>query len=359
MIFYSESDCCYCTLFNSFYLDRAVTMLRSLIKNSGEIRIYVLAMDNPAFQILHKLALEKVVLIRHDDFATEELQAVKAQRTVAEYCWTCTAALIRYILDTYQEKVCTYIDADLFFYKNPYCLVEEMLDAGCSVQIVEHRFGKGIFAEHMRKYSGTFCVQFNTFKNDEKATELLDEWAAQCIECCSSVQNVNTFGDQKYLENWAERYNYVHILQNEGGGVAPWNVHQYHLKSIENGTIRLENKKSKKVEELVFYHFHGLQFLEKGKADINVYKRNFGIEKKLIEFLYRPYIQNVLTERRHLRKGMIQSELCEKQDTIIGKTQRAKRVITREDFLEKAYCKIRGIFLKTRKKDDILEYKIR
>ena len=60
-----------------------------------------------------------------------------------------------------------------------------------------------------------------------------------------------------------------------------------------------------------------------------------------------------------MRKEIVQSESYEKQDAMVGKTQRAKRVITKEDFLEKAYCKIREIFLKTRKKDDILEYEMR
>ena len=297
---YEESSCCYCTLFNAFYLERGITMLRSLIAHSNEIRIYVLAMDDSTFEILEKIRLPKVVMIRHGDFASAKLLAVKKQRTAAEYCWTCTASFIQYILEEYQEEVCTYLDADLFFYKNPYELVKEMLDAGCSVQIVEHRFGKGIFAEHMRKYSGTFCVQFNTFLNNGDAKQILDAWAEQCIKCCSSIQNGKTLGDQKYLEEWPQKYDCVHILHNEGGGMAPWNIHQYRLWNAENGIVQIENKKNKEVIELVFYHYHGLQFLKNGKIDLNIFTRNPGIEKKLVEFLYRPYIKKLYCKWREL-----------------------------------------------------------
>ena len=353
---YAESDCCYCTLFNTFYLERGITMLRSLIDHSGEIRIYVLAMDGVTFDILRKISLPKVAVIRHEDFVSEKLLAVQEQRTTAEYCWTCTASLIRYILEVYQEKICTYLDADLFFYKNPYELVNEMLDAGSSVQIVEHRFGKGIFAEHMRKYSGTFCVQFNTFENSKESRRILNDWAEQCIECCSSVQNGKTLGDQKYLEEWPQKYSCVHVLQNEGGGVAPWNIHQYRLHNMKNGMVRIKNKSSKKVTDLVFYHYHGLQFLEQGRIELNVFSQNFGIEKRLVELLYRPYIEKVLEEKKYLKEYFGSLLNYEKQSVLVGKTRKAKREIKWGDLGEKLYCRLRGLVLKTQKKKDYWNY---
>ena len=352
---YQESDCCYCTLFNSFYLDRGVTMLHSVIENCGEARIYVLAMDDHTFRVLSEMALEKTVVIHYDDFVTDELRAVQSERTIAEYCWTCTAPLVAYILNEYQEKVCTYIDADLFFYKNPYCLVKEMLDEGYSVQIVEHRFGKGIFAEHMRKYSGTFCVQFNTFKNNREAKEILKEWAVQCLECCTSVQDRNNLGDQKYLEKWPETYSCVHVLRNEGGGLAPWNIHQYHLESEEEGNIQIKNKKNKNIEYLIFYHFHELQFLGQGRADIHVFTRNFGIERELIEFLYLPYIRRVQGVREYLLHNFPEPTEQNQQRILPTKPQKAKREIFGEDFWEKVYCKLRGVVLKMQRKKDFLE----
>ena len=71
MSHYVEKDCSYCTLFNSAYLDRGLAMLHSLINNSADIRIYVLAMDRKTFEVLNGKFLDKVTIIQHDDFATK------------------------------------------------------------------------------------------------------------------------------------------------------------------------------------------------------------------------------------------------------------------------------------------------
>lgn len=351
---YQEKDCSYCTLFNAAYLDRGITMLRSLIKVSGEIRIYVLAMDEETYQVLQELNLEKVFPVRHDDFATKELLKVRKERTVSEYCWTCTAALIQYVLRHCSEKICTYIDADLYFYKNPFCLIEEMTGAGCSVQVVEHRFGKGIFAKHMLRYSGRFCVQFNTFENTEESIRILNRWAGQCLEYCSSVQDGDRLGDQKYLEEWPQKYGCVHILQNEGGGMAPWNIHLYRQKEDKTGVLRIENRFSGQETELVFYHFHGLQMLGGGKADMNIFTRNLGIQEKLAKELYIPYVKELYQEREALMRAYPFIQKIFERSLKVGVTQKGKRVWHTKELGEKIYCRLRDVLLKSRKKKDFL-----
>ena len=354
MSHYVEKDCSYCTLFNSAYLDRGLAMLHSLINNSADIRIYVLAMDRKTFEVLNGKFLDKVTIIQHDDFATKRLLELKTQRNVAEYCWTCTAKLIEYIFENYNERMCTYIDADLYFYQNPYCLIEEMIQAKCSVQIVEHRFGKGIFATHMRRYSGIFCVQFNTFENTCEARMVLKTWRRQCMEHCSSEQDGKTLGDQKYLEEWPSKYKCVHILKNEGGGLAPWNIFQYRGKRYsEDGAIEIENKYSKELYQLIFYHFHGMELKDDGTSDIGVFTRNIGIDKSLVNMLYRPYIKKLQNERKSLGnnfEGSIQVKVLKKQP--IRKRIKERKIL--ENFWEKLYCRIRAELMKTRKSKDVM-----
>ena len=123
-------------------------------------------MDEKCREIINEMKLSNVVVISLQEFEDEEMLQIKEVRSRAEYCWTCTASLIDYVFETYKEKYCTYIDSDLCFYKNPRILIEEMLNADCSVQIVEHGFGKGMIAREKVKGAGRYCVQFNTFKND-------------------------------------------------------------------------------------------------------------------------------------------------------------------------------------------------
>lgn len=351
---YQESDCSFCTLFNAAYLDRGITMLRSLINVSGSVRIYVLAMDEETLQVLQALKLDKVVPVCLEDFENNELESIKKERTLSEYCWTCTAFLIQYVLCHYSEKICTYIDADLFFYENPFCLVWEMVEAGCSVQIVEHRFGKGIYARHMLHYSGRFCVQFNTFENTEESLAVLKRWAGQCLEYCSSVQDGNRLGDQKYLEEWPGVYKCVHVMQNEGGGVAPWNIHLYRRADGETGNVQVINKYSKKKEKLIFYHFHGLQLLGDERADINVYARNTGIQKGLVDELYVPYIRALYQERRQLEEKFIFLKDIFKRTLIVGITEKGKKSLRLKGMGERLYCRIRSLLLQYRRKKDLL-----
>lgn len=74
------------------------------------------------------------------EFETPELLKVKTERTRAEYCWTCSSWSIKYVLEKYKEKVCTYIDADMMFFSNPQDVFDQMYARNCSIIIVPHRF---------------------------------------------------------------------------------------------------------------------------------------------------------------------------------------------------------------------------
>ena len=61
-------------------------------------------MDDKCCEILKSMALSNVVVISLEEFEDEELLEIKAQRSRAEYFWTCTASLIDYVFETYREE---------------------------------------------------------------------------------------------------------------------------------------------------------------------------------------------------------------------------------------------------------------
>ena len=115
-----------CTLFNVNYLDKGLALYESLENVSNNFVLYVLAMDDKCYEILSDLKLPHIIPIKLIDFENEDLLKVKPTRSIGEYCWTCSSNLIRYVIDTYKPEYCTYIDADLFFYSDPYQIIEEM-----------------------------------------------------------------------------------------------------------------------------------------------------------------------------------------------------------------------------------------
>ena len=260
----------YCTLFDSNYLTRGLAMYESLENHSEEFHLYIFAFDDKSYTLLQALKYKNITVISLLEFEDEVLLQIKPGRGAGEYCWTCTPSIIKYSIEKFDLKSCTYLDADLYFFSNPSILIDEMGDA--SVLITEHRYTPEY---DQSKTSGIYCVQFMTFKNDQRGMKVLNWWRNSCNEWCFARFEDGKFGDQKYLDDWTTRFDGIHVLQHLGGGVAPWNVQQYNLS---------DNK-----VELIFYHFHNYKIIENKKVELGTYKLN----KIVIDELYKPYSKHL------------------------------------------------------------------
>ncbi len=284
-----------CTLFDHNYLDKGLAMYESLEQVCKGFELYVLAMSDKCYEVLTDLHYPHLKPIRLEDFEDEELLRVKPARKVGEYCWTCSSSLVRYILMTFKPECCTYIDADLYFYSDPQIIIDEMLSKGASVQVIGHRFDRNLAAEK-EHFVGKYCVEFDTFKNDEKGLMLLNIWRSQCLEHCSIDRDGIHWGDQKYQDHWCEDYDFVIETENLGAGVAPWNIRQYRSRGKY-----LYNKQYARTCTLVFYHFENIAYKERRKVDINlagVLKYDFFY----VRTLYRNYLRIVDRQKEMLRE---------------------------------------------------------
>jgi len=282
----------FCTLFDSNYLSRGLAMHESLMKYTNNFTLFVFAFDDRCLEILNKLQLKNVKVISLEEFENEALLSAKKNRTIGEYCWTCTSSTILYVLEKYQLDHCTYIEADLYFYSDPKVLFDEM--GTDSVLITEHRFSP--------KYikfiaNGKYCVQYMTFKNNEKGVTVLKWWVNACIEWCYNKHENGKFGDQKYLDDWTIRFEGVHELQNIGGGVAPWNIQQYDIWDKNNRYYGKVKKTGAKFD-FIFYHFHGLRFWDNNRIDLCEYQL-LPVHKELI---YKPYLRHLDEVKNRLLK---------------------------------------------------------
>jgi hypothetical protein len=264
-------------------------MYRSLEKQSEDFHLYIFAFDDEAFRILNALELKYATVITLKDFESPELLNVKSDRSQAEYCWTSTPSTIEYCLKTYQLDHCIYVDADLYFYRDPMEIIKMAKDN--SVIITPHNYSKRY---DQASSSGIYCVQFMYFKNDEKGLIVLNWWKEACIDWCFARHEDGKFGDQKYLDDWTSRFEGVFSSTEIGIGLAPWNVQQI---SLTDKNLDLKFKKDHSIHALYFYHYHGVKFLDNGYVDLNVYL----LSKDVIDRLYKPYVAEVLEQLELLK----------------------------------------------------------
>lgn len=287
----------FCTLFDSFYLTRGITLYQSLEKVGADFHLYIFAFDATSFEILNKLHLKHATIISLKDFEDDKLLEVKPGRTKAEYCWTSTSSTILYVLEKYKVESCTYVDADLYFYQNPKVLFDEMGEN--SILITEHRYPPKF---NRVNSSGIYCVQFITFLNNEEGLTALKWWRNACIDWCYDRYEDGKFGDQKYLDDWTTRFKGVHVLKHLGGGLASWNVEQWQLVSKSDAIITFKDNINNTTFEAIFYHFHHVRFYQNNIVDLGWRHPTMPVVKNL----YVPYIM-ALQEAENLVKSIYPS----------------------------------------------------
>jgi hypothetical protein len=278
----------YVTLFDSNYLTRGLTMYRSLSRHELDFHLWIICFDDLAYEILAKLNLEKVTLVSLTEFEDPKLLKIKPQRTCQEYCWTCTPSTLLYVLNTIPEvDRITYLDADLMFFSSPEDIFTEAGEA--SILLTEHRY----LPEHDQSNTcGIYNVQFMMFRRDKEGLRALNWWRDRCLEWCFARIEENKFGDQKYLDDWLERFDNICVVKNLGAGLAPWNAAQYKLSKNENKIWVEDNP-------LIFYHFHALKLHH---LEIAYLCASYPIEDKLKDWVYLPYLQELQQTYQEIRK---------------------------------------------------------
>ena len=278
-----------CTLYNSLYLDKGLVLYDSLKTCAKDFVLYVLCMDDKTFDVLSDINEERLKPIHLSDVENDKMLVAKSNRSVAEYCWTCSSRLIQYIFETFQCDCCTYIDADMYFYHDPQILVNEMLSAGKSVMMVPHRFTERNLA--VANKVGTYCVEFNCFKNDAAGHEVLNHWHNKCLECCSNIGDGIHWGDQKYMDEWLNLFpDKVHPCEHPGAGVAPWNIELY--KDYDEKEFSVLFVRNNRRLDIIFYHYQSVSYITRKIVSTSV-RTDIGADVKFVNIIYRDYLTKV------------------------------------------------------------------
>jgi hypothetical protein len=260
----------YVTLFDSLFLPQGLALHMSMERHAGGYTLWILCMDDEVHDVLTKLELPNVRLLRLSKLETPELLAIKAGRGKGEYCWTLTPFAPRFVFeaDSVVFRV-TYLDADLWFRKNPAPIFKEFDASEKDVLITEHAYAPEY---DQSATSGQYCVQFMTFTRD--GGEVVRKWwEDRCVEWCFARYEDGKFGDQKYLDDWPTRFaDSVHVLTNKELTLAPWNATRFPYGNS------------------VTWHFHSLRISFVSKKSSLVVYGSYLLPKCTRENIYQPYL---------------------------------------------------------------------
>jgi hypothetical protein len=276
----------FCTLFNTAYLPQGIALYRSLERTAkADFVLYVLCMDDFTASALRAANLPNLRIIPLAKIEDDRLRAVKAGRSVGEYCWTCTTSLILHIQDRHGPgDVVTYVDADIRFFSDPAAILHE-LGKG-SIFIHQHNFAPKY--AHLLPIAGRFNVGVAAFRNDVEGRACLQRWKDQCLDECSMDPAAGKCGDQNYLDEWPQRYPGLVISGNPGIGPAPWNITAARLERCD-GADFVDGR------PIVFYHYHGLRMLQPRAWFKSVFmaRGDYFFSAEVVQRIYRPYAREL------------------------------------------------------------------
>ncbi|WP_250632756.1 hypothetical protein [Rhodoflexus caldus] len=283
----------FATLFDQNYLSRGLTLRTSMERHAGDFQLFILCLDRASYDffVQEKHPNTVPVQLQTVEAYFPELQAAKSNRSWVEYIFTLSPFWPLYILENHpQIPLITTMDADIFFFDSPAPLYQEL--GNKSILITPHRFSKK-HANSIRY--GVFNVSFQAFRNNTTGLSCLRLWKEQCSAWCYDKLENDRFADQKYLDQWPERYkDELVVPTHAGAGVAPWNVEDLSL-SIQNGKVLVNGS------PLIYYHFHHLRFVTPRLLLSGLQNYQVPLNKILLNRVYAPYIAHIRAVSRQIR----------------------------------------------------------
>jgi len=283
----------FCTYFDKNFLIRGLTLYESLRRHCPDAQMCIVCLDDDCREILNRLELPGVKTFSLAQLESYEPRLVEAKgdRSLLEYYYTLTPIIILFALDHFSESdMLTYLDSDLFFFDDPEPLFEEL--GQDSISIIAHRFPPKLL--HLAKF-GIYNVAWLTFRKDDRAAECLRWWKDRCLEWCCDRLEGNRYADQKYLDDWPERFPGVTVLQHKGANLAPWNLANYQI-SENNGSVRVDGGK------LIFFHFHRFRQIASRVYDTNLAPYGAKASATVRRAIFEPYIQALLTTTARIER---------------------------------------------------------
>lgn len=249
----------------------------------------MVCVDDRAADLVESLNLPRLVVVRHDEYVTEELRRTRAQRSLSEYCWSSKPFAMLHVMGRFPDATwVVYLDSDMMVFADPDIALP---GDGCHYLLTPHRFHAS-FARYAKE-AGVHNAGYVAARNTVEGQKVLSWWGNRCIERCSAVPTERAYADQKYLDEFGVLFPFGESSMRKGLNVAPWNIDSYQVHCVGD-RISVDD------EPLLLYHFQSLQTYDDGT--LSLYRGRNRIAVNVMEAIYSPYVNRLVEAYRRLRQ---------------------------------------------------------
>lgn len=277
----------YCTTCSMEYCYQGLVLYNSLVRYDKDFKLFIICLDNKMVQFLDNLQYSNLVPIdvRDIEEAYKELLEVKQVRNKREYAWTLKPSIVLYLFENfdYADHV-LWLDSDMQFLCSPEPLYDEW--NGLSILLSEQYYTDSY--EYLVSGYGKFQAGFIGFKNNENGIECLRWWQERCMEWCSDKADNGKWADQKYLDEFPQRFKGVGVVNNLGINLTPFTVYRI---NTEQGKVVIKKPDGLYIDDvrIILYHYYGFRFYDHNEYDLSCYWMMF--DEETIKLVYLPYIK--------------------------------------------------------------------
>ncbi len=273
-----------CSIVSVEYITRAMALYSSLKKHNENFHIWLLAVEDSAYEALTSLNLKNATIVRLLNILTPEIEAISRERNIKEFCWTLKSFFIDYLFKNEKLNRVMYLDSDMYMFTKLKFIFKEW-----------HTFSFVMCTQRADIDTESRCGFYQAgllgIKNDMYGRNVLDWWKNRCFDWCYDYydNSLNRWGDQKYLEAVPYDFENIKVINNFGINAAPWNMilndWGYELY-LDNNRVFINNAM------LCAYHFGSIGINDFGSYQIWVH----GVvepRKELVELVYNPYFSQL------------------------------------------------------------------
>jgi hypothetical protein len=274
----------FCSYFSQDYLVKGLALYHSLVLHCSPFQLWIVCLDDTTFQVLSQLQLPQVHVVPLTDLEKSDHDLLKAKenRSLVEYYYTLTPCVILHVLEHNPDAdVVTCMDADLCFLSPIEPVYQEL--GNKSILIIPHRFSPALTDKVV---FGMYNAGFLTVRRDVNGLACLAWWRKCCLAWCHDRVENGRYTNQKYLDDWPERFAGVVVSHHTGAGLAIWNIANYQY-SVKNGTLFADG------QPVIFYHFSRLIRVTRWVYDSGAIHHKTKLPVLVNQNIYVPYMHEL------------------------------------------------------------------